>query len=136
MSTKQITQDLPHWKITSKEYIMGRDKDYFMQPQEEANMWKLLNALNRLRDAYGKAMIVTSGWRPGRYNQGYANKSAHLSCEACDFSDVSGELAKWCLHYLPVLENCGLYMESPESTRGWVHLQTRRPGSGNRVFKP
>ncbi len=101
-------------------------------------MWKLLNALNRLRDAYGKSMIVTSGWRPGHFNAlaGGSKNSAHMSCEACDFSDQSGDLAKWCLHYQDVLADCGLYMEHPDNTKGWVHLQTRRPGSGNRVFRP
>jgi hypothetical protein len=87
---------------------------------------------------YGKPLSVSSGWRPGIFNKkaGGANNSAHITCEAIDIHDADGEFAKWCLDNLDVLEKAGLYMEDPSRTIGWVHLQTRAPASGKRVFLP
>ncbi len=105
---------------------------------EEVNLGKLLDALNKFRLIYGKPMVVSSGYRSPEHNRkvGGAPNSSHLTCEACDFRDASRELSNWCLANLDVLEECGLYMENPAVTTTWVHLQTRRPGSGKRVFDP
>lgn len=124
--------------IKREELLMGRDTEYPLTPELEANLNNLLTALNGLREKYGKPMIVSSGYRPGKYNvaAGGAKNSSHMSCEACDFKDSSRELTNWCLANLDALEEFGLYMESNDRTPTWVHLQIRRPGSGNRVFKP
>ena len=83
-------------------------------------------------------MIVSSGYRPGHYNKdaGGAKGSAHAVCLACDFKDPTGDLDQWCMDHLDVLEQCGLYLESPNHTLGWCHLTIRAPGSGDRVFIP
>ncbi len=115
---------------------MGRDVEYPLNATLLKNLEKLLTALNVVRKAYGKPMLVTSGYRPGKYNEkaGGAKQSAHLTCEACDFADPQGSLARWCISNLPVLQKAGLWMESPARTKGWVHLDTKpRP---NRVFEP
>lgn len=115
---------------------MGRDVDYPLTPDLEQNLAALLVALNQFRDAYGKPMFVTSGYRPGPFNQkaGGAPNSPHLTCQACDFEDRSRDLTKFCLANLDLLEKCGLWMESPVATATWVHLQTRP--THNRVFLP
>jgi hypothetical protein len=124
--------------ISKAEYLMGRDKDAPLDEFQEKNLIKLLEALNQFRAIYGKPMIVSSGYRPAAINAkiGGAKASNHMICLACDFRDLDGELAKYCLDNLNVLVDCGLYMENPEKTKGWVHLQIKRPGSGNRVFNP
>lgn len=124
--------------ITRDEVLMGREKASPLTPEQEANLVTLLEALNKLRTTYGKPLYVTSGYRPASVNSavGGAKKSAHMSCEACDFRDSDGSFAEWCLKNLDVLADCGLYMESPAHTIGWVHLQTRKTKSGNRVFIP
>ena len=35
-----------------------------------------------------------------------------------------------------ILEEFGLYRESPDFTKGWTHLQDVPPGSGKRTFQP
>jgi hypothetical protein len=37
---------------------------------------------------------------------------------------------------MTVLRDLGLWMEHPDKTPTWLHIQTVPPGSGNRVFWP
>lgn len=129
--------------VTRDEVLKGRDRDYPLDAELEQNLNQLLDAVNKLRKEYGKPFVITSGYRPGHYNKSArgAKKSAHMSCQAVDIRDSDGEIAKWCLNNLKLLEEAGLYMESPLHTHEppgarWLHLQTRRPASGNRVFIP
>ena len=62
--------------------------------------------------------------------------SSHLYGAAVDIADSKGELAKWLETRHATLMNCGLWMENPEKTKGWVHLQIFAPKSMNRVFNP
>lgn len=75
------------------------------------------------------------GWRPPECPIGALN-SAHKSGQAVDIYDPDGELDDWLMHDLQHLTLLGLYMEHPAATRGWCHLTTRAPRSGNRVFYP
>jgi hypothetical protein len=129
---------LSDYKITRDEVLMGRDKDYPLTQEFEWNLAKLLKAINKIRDIYGKPMIVTSGYRPGPYNKSAkgAKLSCHLTCEAVDFKDTDGSFAKWCLQNMKVLVEADVYMEEPAHTKGWVHLQIRPTRSGRRVFLP
>ena len=115
---------------------MGRDSQFPLSPELETNLAKLLSALNQFRTIYAKPMTVSSGYRPGHYNSdaGGAKTSTHITCQACDFHDTDGTLDQWCLDHLEVLEQCGLYLESPDHTKGWCHLQIRP--TKNRVFIP
>lgn len=125
--------------ITREEVLMGRDKDYPLDTEQEVNLEHLLECLNKFRKAYGKPMVVSSGYRPAAVNakvKGAAKKSNHIMCLACDFRDLDGSLDEWCLQNLDVLEECGLYLESPLHTPNWCHLQAKAPKSGNRVFIP
>lgn len=124
--------------ITRKEYLMGRDEEYPLSPTQMLNMCDLLAAINYLRAKWEKPMRVNSGYRPGRFNTaaGGAPKSPHLMCAAIDIADPDGTLAAWLYASDDLLEHVGLYMENPDYTPGWVHLQIIRPASGNRVFIP
>jgi len=62
--------------------------------------------------------------------------SAHLYGAAVDIADPKGELAKWLETRVATLMNCGLWMEDPRYTKGWVHLSSYMPKSGNRIFIP
>jgi uncharacterized protein YcbK (DUF882 family) len=139
--TETIMLDKSSWKISESEFWMGREAS--ATPEIRKNAEKLLIAINLIRDLYGKPMQVTSGFRPPEENAAAHGKthSSHLSGEACDFADNDSSLTKWCLLNLDILAQAGLYMESPIATHpvgknGWVHLQTRAPGSGKRVFIP
>jgi hypothetical protein len=125
--------------ITKAEILMGRDKLYPLDEELQANLIKLLAAVNLFRKHYGKAMYVSSGYRPAAVNakvKGAAKKSNHMACLAVDFKDVDGSIDKFCMDNLHILEACGLWLEHPEATPGWCHLQCVPPKSGNRVFKP
>lgn len=124
--------------ISRKEYLAGRDLESPLTPKLEDNLLKMLGAINMFRTVYGKPMIVTSGYRPPRVNKavGGAPKSKHLTCEAVDISDRDAAIAIFCLNNIDILVNCGLWIENPEKTPGWVHFQIVPPKSGHRVFNP
>lgn len=134
---REMALDKSKWRVTESEYLMGRDKQAPLDVTMRKNMEKLLIACNLIRDLYGKPMTVSSGYRPTSVNAatpGSAKASAHLTCEACDFEDKDRKLIQWLLRNMDILERAGLYMESPINTPTWVHVQTRAPRSGKRVF--
>lgn len=125
--------------ITRDEVLMGRDAKWPLTPEIMVNLVKLVNSLNSFRSIYGKPMVVSSGYRPAAINvtiKNAAKFSNHQKCLACDFRDLDGSLAKFCLENLDSLEACGLYLEDPRFTKGWCHLQCVPPRSGSRVFTP
>ena len=125
--------------VTRSAYLMGRDKAAPLTPELEANLQKLLNALSLFELLSKRGLpALTSGYRPASINAavGGAKKSNHMICLAADFSDPDGKLDKYCMDNLQVLKDAGLYLEHPDATPGWCHLQAISPRSGNRVFKP
>lgn len=124
--------------ITRDEIIQGRDKQFPLTPELESNLTKLGLALNKFRVAYGKSMIVTSGYRPGLYNTaaGGAKKSNHMICLAADFADKDRSLMAFCIANIKLLEDCGIWIENPAKTPTWIHMQCVPPKSGNRIFEP
>jgi uncharacterized protein YcbK (DUF882 family) len=125
--------------ITAEEILMGRDKEYPLTEELKHNLYNLLlPSVNQFRTLYGKPLIVSSGYRPKEINQNVPNASPnswHQFCLAVDFKDRDGKIDQYCLDNLHTLEQAHLYLEHPESTIGWCHLQYKAPKSGNRVFK-
>lgn len=62
--------------------------------------------------------------------------SSHLYGCAVDIADPKGELANWLVLHPYKLAEYGLWMENPEKTKGWCHLQTYAPKSFTRIFNP
>ena len=62
--------------------------------------------------------------------------SSHLYGCAVDIKDPDGRLARWLKSRPDLLTKCGLWMEDPEYTKGWCHLQTYSPKSMTRIFIP
>lgn len=123
--------------ITESEYLKGREKASPLSEAMRLNMRTLLSRVNQLRRHWGEPMTVTSGYRPPAINTGIGKKkSPHLTCEAVDIYDPDKRLASWLLDNLELLEDLGLYLEDPDYTPNWTHLQIRAPGSGKRVFIP
>lgn len=98
---------------------------------------------NALLSAFGKSRGITSGWRPVEVNRlvrGASPHSNHCKCLAIDIVDGDCALDAFCLASPHVLEELGLWQESPKSTPGWCHVQivpfrSYKPG-GARVFIP
>lgn len=122
--------------FTREEYTKGRDKEVPLSKEQEDNLDKLLKVMDQFREAYGKSLRVSSGYRPSSINAsvGGAKKSSHIMCLAVDFVDTDGSIDKFCMDNLELLEKLGLYLESPDYTPRWCHLQLKP--TRNRVFKP
>ena len=135
--------------ISLADYFMGRDADFpeELTPRIRANAALTVERVNALLSAYEKATgdgrrrKVNSGWRPLAINmrvRGSAMRSKHLSGEACDLDDFDGSLDRWGASAagLTELERIGLWLEHPDATPSWCHVQIVPPGSGRRVFRP
>ena len=127
--------------ITLSDYYMGRDAQFPGQLTDEMrrDAQMTVEKANRLLERAGITRGVNSGWRPPAINAGIRNaakKSNHMVCRAIDISDDDDTLDAWCMSHLPVLLELGLWLEHPDSTPRWCHVQIVAPGSGNRVFRP
>lgn len=101
------------------------------------NLQDLIDKVNAL--GYKPAMSASSCLRSledqRRINPS-AMGSSHLYGCAIDIADPKGELKAWLSKNKNKLVELGLWMEHPNYTKTWVHLQTIRPKSGNRLFIP
>lgn len=123
--------------------ILSTHPEYKDELTDEVNnnLDKLLVAVNKVREAYGKPMVVTSGWRPESYNKSVkgATKSAHIMGMAVDFRDSDGALDAFCveLDKQGKLKEWGLWLEHPDATAGWCHLDIKPRGNRKtNIFKP
>ncbi len=124
-----------------------------MDEEQERNLAILHERINKVREAYAKAMYVTTGFRTWEdHVRIYRDKakragiefdeskvpkgSQHLKGAAVDIADHDGSLWKWCMINMDKLAAIGLYLEDRGATPTWVHFQTAAPKSGKRVFKP
>lgn len=132
--------------ISLADYWMGRDQKYPAELTDEirSNATLTVERVNSLIVSMQTSGLnvqgrVSSGWRPAAVNaatKGAAQKSKHMTGQACDLADPQGALDAWCEAHLDELERIGLWLESPASTPNWCHVQTVAPRSGNRVFRP
>lgn len=99
------------------------------------NLQDLCLRINAL--GYQPACYCNSGYRSPEHNKqiGGAPRSAHVQGKAIDIADPKGELKKWLLARVKLLEEKGLRMEASEATPGWCHLDTM-PVKRARVFRP
>lgn len=135
--------------ITLEEFYKGRDVAYSdeLTSEIQANAVLTVGKVNELLAAFyssqpdGSYRTVNSGWRPPEVNAATKNaapRSRHMTGEACDLSDDDEALDRWLVQPdgQAVLERIGLWMEHPEATPRWSHVQTVPPGSGRRIFWP
>ena len=136
-------------QITLEQFWKGRDVQFARELTGaiRANAELTVSRVNLLLARYAAATGderprgVTSGWRPAAVNAGTpgsAKRSNHMLGLACDVADASGALDEWLMTAagLSVLGECELWLEHPDSTVGWCHLQIVPPRSGRRVFRP
>lgn len=108
------------------------------------NLELLLIASNKLRTAWGKPLIVTSGYRTMQdhiriyseiaHREGVdfnpklvPMKSNHLYGLACDLKDPDGSLYQWAHNNQDKLTEWGIWCE--KDTKGWLHIQIAPYGS-------
>lgn len=134
--------------ITLQDYWMGRDKTYSKELTAEItkNAEQTVKLANALLSEFRfdvktdtEQRHVKSGWRPPEVNAATPNaalRSRHMTGQAIDIADPEGDLDEWCMSHTDTLARLGLWLEHPASTKGWCHVQTIPPKSGNRVFYP
>lgn len=138
--------------ILIENYWMGRDVTHAadLTPEIQARAVKLLKAVNAfigLAVADGVVLhkhprtgtYVSSGWRPPSVNSGVpgaAKKSKHMLGGAVDVYDPGDILDEWIYTHFGLLAASGLWLEHPDSTPGWSHLQDQPPASKRRIFRP
>lgn len=135
--------------ITLKQFFNGRDVQYASEltPEMLAAAATVVLRANKLLALYVEATGdqrprgVTSGWRPAAINANVpraAKRSKHMVCCAIDIADASKTLKKWLMTEAgqKALVECELWMEHPDATPSWVHVQSVPPQSGRRVFLP
>lgn len=127
--------------ITKEEILKGRVKEEDLSPEMKKNLEILVEKMNKVRNAYGKPVTVTSGLRTMEDHlriykeKGITDKSKipmkskHLYCQAVDISDPHQELQKWCEENVSLLKEIGLWMESFSATKNWCHFQIVPYGS-------
>ena len=137
--------------ITFEELLKGTKLDS-IPAEHQANLKELHKRINLIRQAYGKGMTPTSGYRTKedhiRVYKELAIKrnvpfdetkipwgSQHLKGAAVDISDPDGKLYVWTEQNTKLLEEIGLWCEVKDDQRR-VHYQIYPPKSGNRFFKP
>lgn len=133
-------------KLTFKDYL-GDLTIADISIEHQHNIDALLDKVGKLQDAYGKPFRVTSGYRSEQYHLKIYSKlgihppnvpmgSLHLSGQAVDIYDPKKEVMQFILDNKQLCEDLGLYFEDFRWTTNWVHIQTRPPRSGKRVFIP
>ena len=134
--------------ILLSDFWMGRDKEYpaDLTPDVARNAERTVQCVNLALsmfyadcpDAHHRK--VRSGWRPPAVNSATpnaANRSKHMTAQACDLDDNDRELAKWSVRNKTKLLAAGINaMERPEATPTWVHWQTAPVGSEVFYFWP
>lgn len=127
-------------KFTVKELLQAGSKKWKESEVDKItlrNLEDLVRKVNALN--YQPAMYASSCLRDLAAQQRInpnAMGSSHLYGSAVDIADPKGELARWLRKNQHLLVNNGLWMEHPDYTKGWVHLQTYAPKSMNRFFIP
>jgi len=126
--------------------------DFVRVPFEhQDNLIMLKDKLNQFRSAYGKPLLVTSGYRSlEKHLAIYAAKgitdqskipmkSNHLYGLAADLVPIEDDikhLHNWVLDNVKLCEELGLYFERFDYSPTWLHVQCVAPKSGNRFFIP
>lgn len=140
--------------ITLTDFLMGRREQYPLSysPDIEREALRTIALVSQLlteAQAAGVTLernprtgsLVSSGWRPPAVNASTPNaavRSLHMTGRALDVYDPDGDLDEWLMTDAgqAALKRIGLWLEHPAATKGWSHLQTVAPRSGNRVFYP
>ena len=129
--------------ISLSDYWMGRDEKFplAMTPQIEKNAILTVQLANALLAKFGQGRKINSGWRPPQINSNTPNaapNSKHMTGQAIDLADPEGDLDDWLMspEGQATMAGLGLWHEHPAATKGWAHVQTVPPRSGNRTFYP
>jgi Peptidase M15 len=128
--------------LTASGKYPERTKHKELNDELIANGEDLVSTVNDfLSEAGIQVGKISSGFRPSDVNSKIANaakRSLHTRCLAVDFEDPTGEIAKKCKAVPHLLKKYKLFLENPEYTKGWCHLDKSptRSDRASRMFNP
>ena len=122
--------------ITLEQYLMGRDKEFPLDMLQARNAAILLSRVNYVLGKLDLKVAVSSGYRPAALNKtiGGAKMSTHTLCAGVDLHDPYKHLADKFRDHIELLAEVGLWMEHPDYSPGWIHLDIKQ--RKNRIFIP
>ena len=100
------------------------------------DLYRLMDYLDKVREAFGKAIIVTSGFRSPKLNEHIrgSDKSQHMKGQA---ADIRPHDIKELRQLFATIRKVGgfdqLILEEPEGRTPWIHVSinpTNRPPRG------
>lgn len=129
--------------LTLNDYLSSSgkylDRAAYASDEVKKNAEQLLASLNAFLNELNISNVkISSGFRTLEANQsaGGAKKSLHMEGKAIDLEDKDGKLDELFQNNLELLEKYGLYLEDPDYTKLWSHIQNNAPRSGRRIFIP
>jgi len=132
---------LDDW-ITSSGKYPDRAKSLELTSQVKDNAQLLLDSVNDLLKSLNidlSKIRVSSGFRPSNVNSKIPNaakKSLHMTGLAIDIEDNDNSLDKAIQDKPELLKTYQLWLESPEATPKWTHLDKgTRTDREKRIFK-
>lgn len=93
------------------------------------------NVLQPLRDAYGKSIVINSGYRCKKLNSavGGSKTSQHMTGEAADIRCNNKVTREWIFDYIKThLTFDQLILEHNSSGTYWVHVSYRKDGKNRK----
>jgi uncharacterized protein YcbK (DUF882 family) len=129
--------------ITSSGKYPDRANSDELTDEVRANATGLLDLVNQFLEELKvdtENLSVSSGFRPAAVNAAISNsakKSLHMTGLAIDISDPDNSLDKLIQENPELLEKYGLWLEHPDSTPRWTHLDKGNRSSRKvRIFHP
>ncbi len=132
---------LKDWVTASGKYP-EREKSEDLTDEVKKNAEAFLAVLNDFLEELtpGVEYKVSSGFRPSSVNSKIPNaakKSLHMTGLAIDLEDPDDELDKLIQSKPELLDKYGLWLEHPDSTPKWTHLDKgTRTQRKIRIFHP
>ena len=139
-----------HFTVGDATYLPSSKCHHITSPEEQANILKVVEVLEKIRTIVGKPIKVHVWIRPSKVNAptshfngedynakiGGAKGSAHITGEAVDWGVMGMSCDSVRTQLVSKLQALGARMEDlPQST--WIHIDIRKPGtSGHRFFVP
>jgi len=125
MLDKPVSPKAPNF-LWSEALYLGRINSYALASSDVvANIVKMAEAMQKVRDHYKRPFVVTSWYRPLAYNQKViagASKSWHTQGLAVDFI-IQGVDCEEVKRFLQTQEGRAIWpYRGEKNTKGWVHL--------------
>lgn len=122
--------------VTSNGKYPERATSIDLTEEVKSNALELLSTVDQFLTElnFEGVLKISSGFRPAAVNAataGSAKRSLHMSGRALDIEDPDGLLDQAIKARPELLDKYGLWLENPEFTPGWAHLDM-----GNRSARP